>query len=548
MRATEYNLLDEEWILLRKNDCSVEELSLTDALLQVHQYTALSGELPTQDISILRLLLAVLHTVFARYAPDGTYSPLTKPADAMQRWNELWNAGKFPEKPIREYLASQHERFWLFHPDRPFYQTNAAKVGTEYLASKLNGILSESSNKVRLFSMVSGERKNTLTYAEAARWLLYVNNYDDTSSKPKGKDLPSPGVGWLGKLGIIIARGNTLFETLMLNLILRKPDHQELWGEEKPIWELSHAREAERCEIAMPDNLSELYTLQSRRLRLEHDNGLVTGYSLLGGDFFDKVDAFAEPMTIWGKLKGNDKIQTQFQPRRHTASVKMWREFAAAFVADESARVPGIVSWIKQLQKGEIEKRRYISFSVAAVQYGDKDFFVTDIFADSLTFHTDLITELGKRWRKIVSKEVLCCEDLAYRLKSLATDVEIAAGASPETADQCFSVIEAKEQFYHEIDIPFRTWLASIDPEWEDSSDEEQKCLQSWHETALRIAMQIGRNVVEEAGDAAVIGRLVSIKKDKSEKTEEVYYSAAKAYNDFLNKVFGEYKEGKEHG
>ena len=172
----------------------------------------------------------------------------------------------------------------------------------------------------------------------------------------------------------------------------------------------------------------------------------------------------------------------------------------------------------------------------------------TGIYSDSLTFHTDLITELGKRWRKIISKEVSCCEDLAYRLKLLATDVEIAAGACPKNADQCSSVIEAKEQFYHEIDIPFRTWLASIDPEWEDSSDEEQKCLQSWHETALRIAMQIGRNVVEEAGDAAVIGRLVSIKKDKSEKTEEVYYSAAKAYNDFSNKVFGEYKEGKKHG
>ena len=128
MSNKEFNLQDEKWILLRKSDCSVEELSLMDALLQAHQYMALSGELPTQDISILRLLLAVLHTVFARYAPDGTYSPLTKPADAMQRWNELWNAGKFPEKPIREYLASQHERFWLFHPDRPFYQTNAAKA------------------------------------------------------------------------------------------------------------------------------------------------------------------------------------------------------------------------------------------------------------------------------------------------------------------------------------------------------------------------------------------------------------------------------------
>ena len=102
----------------------------------------------------------------------------------MSRWKTLWYGGKFPEKPIREYLESQHEKFWLFHPERPFYQTKAAEKGTEYMASKMNGVLSESSNKVRLFSSCAGKSKDTLTYSEAARWLLYVNSYDDTSAKP----------------------------------------------------------------------------------------------------------------------------------------------------------------------------------------------------------------------------------------------------------------------------------------------------------------------------------------------------------------------------
>ena len=41
---TEFNLLDEKWILVRKSDCTTDELSLTDALLRSHEYTALSGE------------------------------------------------------------------------------------------------------------------------------------------------------------------------------------------------------------------------------------------------------------------------------------------------------------------------------------------------------------------------------------------------------------------------------------------------------------------------------------------------------------------------
>lgn len=64
MKEIEFNLLDEKWILARKSDCTVDELSLTDALLKAHEYVELAGELPTQDVAVLRLMLAVLHTVF----------------------------------------------------------------------------------------------------------------------------------------------------------------------------------------------------------------------------------------------------------------------------------------------------------------------------------------------------------------------------------------------------------------------------------------------------------------------------------------------------
>ncbi len=160
-----------------------------------------------------------------------------------------------------------------------------AKIGTEYTASKLNGELSESSNKLRLFSSYAGEGKEGLTYAQAARWLLSVNGYDDTSAKPKGKGLPSVGAGWLGKLGYIQAQGNNLFETLMLNLTLLQ-DGVKLWGENQPCWELDEPRSAERTEIALPDNPAQLLTLQSRRLLLDREGEIVTGFSLLGGDFF----------------------------------------------------------------------------------------------------------------------------------------------------------------------------------------------------------------------------------------------------------------------
>ncbi len=539
MKDIEFNLLDEKWILVRKSDCTVDELSLTDALLKSHEYVELAGELPTQNVSILRLMLAVLHTVFSRYSPQGEPSPLYDSDDAEYRWKELWNAGRLPEKPIKEYLASVHDRFWLFHPERPFYQTEAAKIGTEYTASKLNGAVSESGNKIRLFCGCTGVQKSELSYSEAARWLLYVNNYDDTSSKPKGKNLPSPGAGWLGKLGLITIRGNNLFETLVYNLILlnHRRNFSEAWGPECPAWEPDAPNTAERAEIPMPDNLSELYTLQSRRLWLNRDdNEKVVGYNLLGGDFFEKVDAFIEPMTVWSKVKGNERAGEKFQPRRHDSSVQMWREFSYAFETAEGSHIPGVVLWTKYIKQMLPESRKLISFSIASVQYGDKDFFVNDVFSDSLTFHTDLLTEIGEHWRAKITEEIKKCDESAAALRDLARDIELAAGSSEDTVLKRAVVERAREQYYYEIDLPFRNWLERIDPNWEIVSEQEEQALREWHETAKRIALRIGQELVESAGTAAIVGRAV---KDKNDK--ERYYSAPDAYRYFkvkLNEIY----------
>ena len=262
MKETEFNLLEEPWIRIRFPDCSVREVSLTDALLHAHEAADLAGELPAQDVAVLRLLLAVLQTVFQRVDGTGAPAPFRQEEDAIVRWGKLWRLGRFPAEPLQQYLKTWRERFWLFHPERPFWQVPQAKIGTEYSAAKLNGELSESGNKIRLFPPCSGEEKSGMSYAQAARWLLYLNGYDDTSSKPKTKVAPSVGAGWLGKLGPIQAVGSNLFETLLLNLTLLK-DGAEKWGEGGPCWELETPRSGERTEIPQPDHPAALLTLQS---------------------------------------------------------------------------------------------------------------------------------------------------------------------------------------------------------------------------------------------------------------------------------------------
>ena len=78
MKQIEYNLLEERWVRVRGQDYTVQEVSLPDALLHAHEYRDLAGELPTQDAAMLRLLLAVLHTVFSRVDEKVRRPPLRK--------------------------------------------------------------------------------------------------------------------------------------------------------------------------------------------------------------------------------------------------------------------------------------------------------------------------------------------------------------------------------------------------------------------------------------------------------------------------------------
>lgn len=212
----EFNLIDEPWICVRTADLTVKEVSLKEVFLNAYTYTELAGETKSQDFAVLRLLLAIMHTVFSRYDADGNDVDTSDEADYPKyiedNWTEIWNSGHIPNQPIERYFEEWYDRFWLFDEKYPFYQSNAVNgKGSPYSTAKMIGSLFESGNKPRLFS----DRYNDgrlLSYSEAARWLLHINCFDDIAAKK-----PTPKRPWTGKLSLIDVKGENLFETLMLN-------------------------------------------------------------------------------------------------------------------------------------------------------------------------------------------------------------------------------------------------------------------------------------------------------------------------------------------
>lgn len=519
MIEKEFNLINERWILALDYDGEINEVSILELFQRAHQLVELAGEMPTQNLSVLRLLLGITHSVFGRPNELDGFSPSMKTEeDALARWKKLRELKQFPIEYIETYLRKYEDRFYLFHPEYPFYQVASLNYGTSYGASKLNGEISESSNKLRLFPIKTGSEKNILSYPEAARWLLHVNNFDDTSSKPTKKGSPSPGVGWLGKLGNITAKGENLFETLLLNLVLT--DQQgNLWEDGKPIWEQPIQSE-ERREIALPSSQVELLTLQSRRLLLKRNEDKVIGFLLLGGDFFQKENAFSEVFTIWRPLyKGKELIG--FTPRRHNPSLQIWRDFSSLLLAEAGRNRPGIVEWLSKLTSEEIIKTKIFEFSTAAINYGDKDFFADDVIDDSISFSSTLLKKLNTDWIIRIIQEIQYTESLVNHLCSLARRLALAKGSSSGDSD----AVKVKELAYFQIDPLFREWLRNINPE----TDDKKTVCDLWWKTAQKLIREIGRDLVRDSGTSAYVGRMIE-DRNKIKKP----CNSSEAFNTFL--------------
>ncbi|MGI6169959.1 MAG: type I-E CRISPR-associated protein Cse1/CasA [Christensenellales bacterium] len=506
MQEKMFNLLYEPWILVLNQGGETEEVSLLTVLERAHEFRGLAGELPTQDIAILRLILATLYATFTRTDVQGNRKPIENAPEALERWQSLWELKRFPLEPLKKRLCRYEERFFLFHPERPFYQVAGLDKGTDYAAGKLLGNLSESGNTVRLFPIRTGDAKRSISYAEAARWLLYLNAFDDSSNKPsvRGQKMPSPGLGWLGKLGLIYANGANLFQTLMLNFVLLN-DKRKHWGGGKAIWEIDEPRTKERVEIVLPQEPLAMLTLQSRRLLLQREENSVVGYRLLGGDFFTEENADIEQMTLWRK----DAKEGVYLPKRHDPSKQLWRDFTAILADGGDIKKPGIVRWLSELKEaGLIDSM--ITLQTASVEYDSKNCSVKNVFKDSLTINADMLSKLGEGWVIRINWLLGITEDCIKRLYFLAVDLAKASGDSDSLHHKAGKGISsaATAEAYFRLDMPFRRWLADINPEEMDMDEAEKK----WKDTVKQILLQLGEEITQQSGEKAIVGRWVKEK------------------------------------
>jgi CRISPR system Cascade subunit CasA len=495
-----YDLLDRPWLLVRDVAGETVELSLVDVFRQADRVIGLVGDVPTQVFAMTRLMLAVLHG-----ALRGTLD--------FDEWARMWRDRALPVDRIEGYLDAHRDRFDLFHPQTPFLQVAGLRTAKDEV-SDLSKLVADVPNGHPFFS-VRLDRNLTLSFAEAARWVVHCHAFDPSGIKSGavgdervkgGKGYPI-GTGWSGYLGGVLPEGANLLETLLLNLIPPAPAVEDFAAWERPpVGPDGNER--------TPTGPVDLFTWQSRRIRLARVGDRVVGVLICNGDRATPQNMHTrEAHTAWRRSEAQQKklksATPVYMPLEHNAERLVWRGLQAMLPGagtrqgkDAAARLtPNVVEWISKLTNDRVVAKNYaLRLRTIGMTYGNQSSTTTEIVDDAVALQAVLLDQGAEDLKQVVLSAVSAAENAATAVGKLAANLAEAGGSRDSVGHRTRAV----ESAYAELDPLFRAWLAALGPE-SDPMDGQIR----WHSTAYTAIRVLGDGLVADVSPSAWVGRMV---------------------------------------
>lgn len=406
-----FNLVHDPWIrVLNRETYQLETVSMNDLFKRADQYARLAGESEAQDLAILRWLEAVLLTVYSRVdAQDEKYpwlvddyhvnkyfdNPTVMEGSLVGTWLDLWQAGKYTPA-VNHYLEKWVDKFNLDDPhglwqvDRNQFADLSGKLITDTEFAKpdstgtlgilqINREISQSKNSKALFTNRRSDQTN-LKIDEAARWFTCYQCFAGVSDKNVVKKITdlkaakvtdkygktvSKAAGIPYSVNPVFLEGDSVWETLMLNLTLFDKDHYNSswqavnnhklpfnqWSPlQDPIWEwASYERLLDQDLDFHPNNLAELYTYPSRIFTINWQNQYPLTIWPSGSLRIDTNDYTFEPMAEWekGEDKSGNVMHVSYRINQQNWQKRMWSTFGN-YVEPKSNRkwTPGVWKWL----------------------------------------------------------------------------------------------------------------------------------------------------------------------------------------------------------
>lgn len=577
-----YNLLDEEWISVIDKNGEQQNVSLKKIFSDSHNFYDLAGDTKTQDFAVLRVLLAVLHTVFSRFDANGNkyaYVELDEIFNQLEKvnefdledyceeltktWFELWKRKAFPNI-VDDYLEKWRDRFYLFDEKMPFFQVTAEDVSDGKIKNQLGGkgitsaygkyinrLISESGNKIALFSPKNEETKGVLKPDEIARWLITFQGYTGLADKTffVCETNHKFSKGWLFDLGGVYLKGKNLFETLMINLTLFSNDQDNFYSISKPCWEMTSSEQIKfYLDGGAFDNRAGLYTAWSRGIYIDHELDCNEPFScdIVKLPEINHIDNFLEPMTLW-KLNETGENKGHYTPKKHIANQSLWRSFPLIAInkLDSGNSVkgtcipPGVISWFSQL-KTEAEKyglcnENFVSslVSVSMQEGGSPTSQIpVDEIVDSMPLRDFILVNFNnKNWATWIRLTIEKTKNIVESIyKDYLKDVKSIRNIKSDR------FIDNKiEEIYFILDKKFREWLVELE---ENKSHEEQ--IAKWEANVKLLVEGESTKIFYEGSNRDFMG-INNKSEDKSKKNNQNYDAGIKTiahvYNKFKQRI-----------
>lgn len=513
-----YNVLDEPWLPCVMVDGRARLVTLRAALVESHSIRYLILDVPSQLPPVLRLILAIVHRSLAN--DSGSAGPRSG-----KEWQDLWRAGCLPIDSINNYLDRHHDRFDLFHPTAPFLQTTGvlADVNKAKPVSLLVPFAA-SGNNTPLFSPQRDASPQPVTAAEATRWLIHTHAWDTASIKTgaygdpqaakTGKTTGNPP-GPLGRLGVLVPTGPTLWHTIIYNLLVLDPDRSGT--NDLPVWERPPLTATWQSRPVR--GLCDLYTWPSRRILLlpEHDDQSelrVRHVVVCAGDRMDpQPDHHREPHSAWHLSKSAAERSGHagtYTSSRHQPGRQMWRGMGPMLAhAELTTPTPNHIRPLTLDQLGRMPFAMELETAAATmrllgvgVTYGPKMANVAETYSDELPWPIVLLT--SRDWQDVALQAVVSADGATHALGTLAMDLARAEGCREDKLLAGHSR-RARDRAYAGLDARFRTWLAGLGKELA----EPLAALTEWHTQVRHTVWPIADELLASVPPAAIRGRSI---------------------------------------
>lgn len=540
--SPDFNLCNEPWIPVLYVSGQTQEVSLKQLFDESNSIRKIHSGDATTDVAILGVAVVIFFRAVLENKEE--YGELYR---EPKKWIQNISLGGSEQLYfVQDYLKKYQDRFNLFDAERPFMQVADLHTSKGEVKPVSRLVLDSESE---YFSMRAEQALTSLSYAEAARYLVTVQAYDYSGIKsgavgdPRvkgGKGYPL-GVGWYGTTGKIIVHGENLIETLLycidyeqlLNVEKVKGKSHRIALQDKSVWERELPDTAApraykggdptkyKDEPAPAAGMCEILTWQSRRVRLFPENGRVTGVLVSNGDKWFDRNTYTDPLTAY-RFSKNQSTQTNpvWMPKAHSAERTLWRGVDALLMRLDSSQIkqdkPAPV--IRQISSGKyFPAGAKANVQLVGMVYGNQSAVIEGTIDESLSLELALLTEQGARISTTVRENIQITMDAAIALGQYAGNLLRAAGKEYEFRPS------VTESILHRMEDEFRSWLADL-----SVSDDVSAQAAKWQSKVRRILEGEADQLAVSAGPKAAIGTIY----------DEQLYTTAKARRQFGGRLY----------